>query len=265
MDSIGAFEGASSGLTQQALTMSMGEGRAGGTTLGLSSDLNIQPEAVMPQQRGDETVAQQYWFAEELLSQNPVLPTHLQSSSSGLASGGRCDSSFSSGPTGTVDHRRQQGLGQRGAPHTGLPVVPASQPMAFSIFSDEEGNSSRTSKEEPIDSNAKRKQRIGNQQQKEHSTFQSTGNSPKASSDAPAKSSFTVQVPVLMSSVIADSNRVVKPPSISNLKEVDAVPVSPQKRLRKEIAAGIAAGSQQPLEPIDEHNRETAHNRSRKS
>jgi hypothetical protein len=253
--------------TQQALPtpMAMGGRCVGVTTAGLCSELNMQSETLLPQQRGDETLAQQYWFAEELLSQNPVVPTHLQSSSSGVASGVRCDSSSSSGVTGTVELRRQQGPGQRGAPHTGLPVAAAPQPMAFSIFSDEEGSSSRNSKEEPIDSKAKRKQRIGNHQQQEHSAFQSTENIPKVPSDVPVKSNFTVQVPVLLSTVIVHSNRGGKPPPLSDLKEAETVPVSPQKRLRKEIAAGIAAGTQQSLEPIDEHSRETAHNRSRKS
>jgi hypothetical protein len=265
MDRIGAFGDSSAVLTQQPLPMPMAlGGRAVGvTTAELCSDLNMQSETL--QQRGNETVAQQYWFAEELLTQNPVIPSHLQSSSSGVASGVRCDSSSNSGLTGTVEFRRQQGPVQRGMPYTALPVAAAPQHMAFSIFSDEEGSSSRNSKEEPIDSNAKRKQRIGNHKQQEHSSFQATENIPKVPSDVPAKSNVTVQVPVLLSTVIVDGNRGGKPPPLSDLKEAETVPVSPQKRLRKEIAAGIATGSHQSLEPINEHSRETAHSRSRKS
>lgn len=244
-------------LTQHVLPVPMGGSGVGITTAGQCSDLNMH-------QRGDETVAQQYWFAEELLSQNPYPSTHLQNSSSGVANGVRCESSSSSGLIGTADLRRQQGLGQRGVPHTGLPVVAAPQPTAFSIFSDVEGIISRNSKEEPIDSNAKRKQRIGSHQQ-EHGGFLSTGNIPKIPLDVPAKSNFTVQVPVPLSTAIGDRHRGGKPPTLPNQKEVEAVPVSPQKRLRKEIAAGVAAGSQQSLGHIEEHNRETAHSRSRKN
>ena len=229
---------------------------------GSGSESNVLLETEPPQQRGDETVAQQYWFAEELLSQSHVRPAPLRSSSSGVASAARCDSSSGSGLPVASELRRLQGQGQRHVPHSGLPVVAAAQPMAFSIFADQQGGSS---KEESIDSNAKRKQRIASHLQQDQDAFPPAGSVSSVTSDVPAKSNFTIQLPVPLSSIMVDSNRGEDVPMLSNLKEMEAVPASPQKRIRKEIAASMAAVTQQSLEPIDGDNRETAHNRSRRN